>query len=265
MEKMITDTPTSEGKTALSCVLRTHRTPVSYAPQETYVVSTISANGKSFTRISAGFAVVIDVSGSMCEDGKIKLLKTNLLSFVRMLSAEDYFSLISYSSGAKTLIEPCQMTNENKQKAINIILEDIIADGQTNLSKGILHGIKSIKKIYESQNEKERKMPLVMLLMTDGHINMGQTKKLIADWVDWQRESFDKYVIHTFGYGEGHDGDVLKAISNVGRGDYYDIRNNTDITSIYSLCLGGVVSTVATYLTIEVEVSILMSHFYGIN
>ena len=59
--------------------------------------------------------------------------------------------------------------------------------------------------------------------------------------------------IYTFGYGTGHDADLMKSISDAGGGVYYFIEDKTSIPSAFANCLGGLVSTVAQKVSVCIE------------
>jgi len=58
--------------------------------------------------------------------------------------------------------------------------------------------------------------------------------------------------INTFGFGEGHKGELLEAIAEHGRGLYYYMENTDLISDVFGDCLGGLISVVAQ----EIEITI---------
>jgi len=59
--------------------------------------------------------------------------------------------------------------------------------------------------------------------------------------------------INTFGFGTGHNADLLQAISERGRGMYAFIETTDSIADTFAECLGGLVSMVGQDLQVKVE------------
>merc|ERR1719325_521484 len=59
--------------------------------------------------------------------------------------------------------------------------------------------------------------------------------------------------INTFGFGAGHNENLLKAISENGRGMYAFIENTDQISDTFAECLGGLVSIVGQNLKVQVQ------------
>eukprot|EP01135_Chromosphaera_perkinsii_P003420 Nk52_evm44s242 gene=Nk52_evmTU44s242 len=61
--------------------------------------------------------------------------------------------------------------------------------------------------------------------------------------------------VYTFGYGSSHDANLMKAISDAGRGAYYFIENKDTIPLAFANCLGGLLSVVAQRVTLKLEIA----------
>jgi len=59
--------------------------------------------------------------------------------------------------------------------------------------------------------------------------------------------------INTFGFGTGHNADLLQAISESGRGMYAFIETTDSIADTFAECLGGLVSMVGQDLQVKIE------------
>jgi len=59
--------------------------------------------------------------------------------------------------------------------------------------------------------------------------------------------------INTFGFGTGHNADLLQAISERGRGMYAFIETTDSIADTFAECLGGLVSMIGQDLQVKVE------------
>lgn len=59
--------------------------------------------------------------------------------------------------------------------------------------------------------------------------------------------------INTFGFGSGHNDQLLKAIAENGRGMYAYIENTDQISDTFAECLGGLVSIIGQNLKVQVQ------------
>jgi len=59
--------------------------------------------------------------------------------------------------------------------------------------------------------------------------------------------------VYTFGFGDDHDPEMLKQISDAGNGMYYYIENEDKIAESFAHCLGGLMSTVAQGIQVQID------------
>lgn len=59
--------------------------------------------------------------------------------------------------------------------------------------------------------------------------------------------------VNAFGYGEGHDANLLQAIAEEGHGMYYFVESGDKIADAFADCLGGLLSVVARNIRIRFE------------
>merc|ERR1740123_2366712 len=59
--------------------------------------------------------------------------------------------------------------------------------------------------------------------------------------------------INTFGFGSGHNDQLLKAIAENGRGMYAYIENTDQISDTFAECLGGLVSIIGQNLKVQIQ------------
>merc|ERR1712013_818779 len=67
--------------------------------------------------------------------------------------------------------------------------------------------------------------------------------------------SVNDATVYTFGFGEDHDANMLKSISDAGNGMYYFIETEDKIGESFAHCLGGLASTVAQGIQLAVKVN----------
>jgi len=85
---------------------------------------------------------IIDCSSSM-EGEKIKLVKETLEFVISQLTADDFFSIVVFSTSASTHMQLTKMTPENKKSALQAV-KKIWANGRTNLSDGLFEGLSTL-------------------------------------------------------------------------------------------------------------------------
>ena len=95
-----------------------------------------------------------------------------------------------------------------------------------------------------------------ILLLSDGQANEGvvQPHQLAALLSVHRRKCLVKYSVNCFGYGTDADTTMLRAVAESGDGLYYFIERDVEVAEAFASCLGGLVSTVAHQLRLELEV-----------
>lgn len=115
---------------------------------------------------------VIDVSGSMKQEGRLELLKYALEQLVNMLRPEDKVGLVAYADDAFVLLN--STSGDNKKDIIDEV-KQLKASGYTAGGAGIKLGYKQVKdnEIKDGQNH--------LIIVTDGAFNRqsGDYKKFI--------------------------------------------------------------------------------------
>jgi ubiquitin/Mg-chelatase subunit ChlD len=191
-------------------------------------------------------AVVLDRSGSMGGQ-KLDLCLKTLDWLCDNLSAEDKLALVSYDTEVKTEWPLTRMDAEGKAKC-RTILQGICAGSMTNLSGGLLAGIDALKSSTSDVHS--------VLLLTDGLANHGVTD--ISSITSLMQSSLTgplaNATVFTFGYGADHSQDMLRAISDTGKGVYYFVEEIDHVPTAFADCVGGLLSVVAQNVTLTCEV-----------
>lgn len=93
------------------------------------------------------------------------------------------------------------------------------------------------------------------LLFTDGLANHGiqDTEGICAAARQALGESDAKSTIHTFGFGADTNAEMLRAIAQVGDGEYYYIESQDNVADSFGEAIGGLLST--THQNIQLLVS----------
>lgn len=191
--------------------------------------------------------VVLDRSGSM-SGSKLELCKKTIEFLIRELSPKDRLSIVSYDTNVRTDMRLTLMDNKGTQSTEGI-LKRIRAGSATNLSGGLLAGVQEIQS--ETRTDGGNPNPIQsVLLLTDGLANHGITDT--SGIIKVLEGSLKPNVtIFTFGYGSDHNVEMLREISEVGRGVYYFVQNIDGVSLAFADCLGGLLSVVAQNIKLE--------------
>jgi Ca-activated chloride channel family protein len=118
-------------------------------------------------------------------------------------------------------------------------IDQICEGGSTNLSGGMLQGYWQVEKAKKSGYVNR------VLLLTDGLANVGITDpselKKIAD----KKYSEGGIALSTFGLGADYNEDLLTALAETGRANYYFIKQADQIPDIFASELKGLLSVTA--------------------
>lgn len=120
------------------------------------------------SRPPVDIVAVLDVSGSMYGE-KISLVRKSMRRLLRSMGDRDRVAFISFDTQVETVMDFCNMTEENKQRAFKLIKN--LRDGSsTNLVGGVCSGVETLLK--NRVNE-----VAAVLLFTDGEANVGVRSK----------------------------------------------------------------------------------------
>jgi hypothetical protein len=186
-------------------------------------------------RTPVHFCVLLDNSGSMDMNGKIKNVKNSLKHIIDILGLLDRISIIAFSDVVEKVVERATVDNNQHKIAICNRIERIYPDGGTNLSAGILNARGCLQ---NGSGEKQG-----ILLLTDGHANQGVTdEKGILRIVGSIIEEFPGTSISCVGYGLDHNAEMLRKIASVGGGSYNIVQDAEDVATVFGDILGGLSS-----------------------
>jgi Ca-activated chloride channel family protein len=164
---------------------------------------------------------VIDVSGSMRGD-KLAYAQQSAMKLVEHLKPGDYCGLVAFSDGTYPLVKPKEMTQTQK-------------------------GLK-----WASEMDPPAAVQVRVIMFTDGHANMGHATDLEGLSLLLQGAK-GRASLSAFGYGEGADQDLLAELAKRGGGNYAFVRNPEDALTAFARELGGLLSTYATGIEVEVK------------
>lgn len=156
-------------------------------------------------------AIVIDRSGSMNSSDKLPYAKQAAKEFVSRLNPSDRVSIIAYNESVITLLHSTKASNRHK---INSAIDSLHADGYTNLSGGVLEGIREVKR-HLRRNGVNR-----VILISDGLANRGIV--YVPDLISAINRASDEMIsVSTIGVGVDFNEDLLDKVASRTGGNYY--------------------------------------------
>ncbi len=165
-------------------------------------------------RLPLNLCLVLDHSGSM--DGQpLETVKSAALGLIDRLGEDDRLSVIAFDHKAKIIIENQQVRNG---AAIAKGIERLKAEGGTAIDEGLKLGIQ------EAAKGKEDRVSHIFLL-TDGENEHGDNDRCLKLGTV---ASDYKLTVHTLGFGDHWNQDVLEAIAASAQGSLSYIENPSE-------------------------------------
>ncbi len=230
------------------------------APNKVYGLIEIKAPEKesipAISRKALNIISAIDVSGSM-SGAKIECARDSVIKLIENLTEIDTFGIVLFDTDIKVL-SPMVKTDQANRDELKRLVSGIASGSSTNMAGGMSEGFEQFKKLCSGGAGALSSASLNrMIVFTDGKANVGVTAA----------EGFVRLVagrpaelsISTFGYGADHDENLLKQIADNGRGNYYYIQNMDFFLECLATELGGLLTTYARDISIEIRPSINVS------
>lgn len=208
-------------------------------------------------KLGLDLVVLVDVSGSM-EGDKLDTLVESLRFIVDQLTEHDRISLISFNHMSNILANMQPLTSANKKKLNKIILS-LSAGGGTSIRNAIVDGFDVLL------HRKEINDTTAILLLSDGRDNSPTSQSGYLELLNGldarMAERKMNFAISCFGYGQDHDEKALADICDSRGGNFYYIRNPSDVDEAVLECVGFLMSVIAT--DIELNLTALGKHRLG--
>ena len=183
----------------------------SYAKQPTATedgILGVRITGSDPVTKSIDIALVMDTSGSMDGD-RIASVKKTLSILINKVDIGDKITLIGFSDKATMFLSSFLITNDSRAAALAVV-EDLVADGGTNLEAGI----SMLGSVYPPGAVR----PDALVVLTDGHVNQGI--KSLSGLCSLMSSYMNGIPVYTLGYGDNHNGDLLRGIADRTRAVY---------------------------------------------
>jgi Ca-activated chloride channel homolog len=189
-------------------------------------------------------AIVIDRSGSMAGE-RLDYAKSAAIGIVERLGEGDRVALVQYDDNAQVVVSSIPTDREGKNRLRGAIRE-LVVGGSTNLHEGMTLGRDEVQRTL-SAGQVSR-----IILLSDGRANAGVVdQSAIADTA---RAAADKGVrITSVGVGLDYNEDLMEAIAEAGRGNYYYVKNSIDLEKVMAGEMAGIQATVATNVELRLR------------
>jgi Ca-activated chloride channel homolog len=195
-------------------------------------------------RRNLNLSLAIDRSGSMAGSPLHHALKA-AESIVEQLAANDTFSIVTYDDAVATVIPPQSVTDK---AALKTAIRRVRAGGLTNLSGGWLKGCEHVKTNLDPQRINR------VLLLTDGHANMGITNPTVLATTSAQKAE-EGTTTTTLGFGQGFNEDLLIAMARAANGNFYFIQSTDEASEVFGIELDSLRAVVGQNLTVAIELA----------
>jgi Ca-activated chloride channel homolog len=139
--------------------------------EDGYFMAIVTA-GKEMEEYGAGmdYVFVIDISGSMSNDGKLILSRNVVDSFVTALSAEDRFEIMTFNNVPQMEFQKLTAVNDESQKMAREFLASQRAKGGTVLRPAVMTAYKY----------KDGDRPLNVVILSDGMTENKEQAELLS-------------------------------------------------------------------------------------
>jgi len=167
--------------------------------------------------------LLLDVSGSMNDDGKMDKLKLSIRRLVMMLRREDVLTMIAYNSDSWELLPPTPVTDN---QAIVALVDSLKPYGYTNGVKGMETAYESLEKqLIQGGNNQ-------LIIATDGKFNSSKFSE--KDALQMVKDNSDKgIVLSIIGFGEDKEAArMMNKLADLGEGSFLQVKDNEDPTEL---------------------------------
>ena len=187
---------------------------------------------------------LIDVSGSMDEDGKLPLVKESLKLLARRMRQQDKISIVVYAGNAGLVLAPTPGSRKDK---ILAAIDNLEAGGSTAGGEGIQLAYETAKKAFIPKGSNR------IILATDGDFNVGPSSDgELVRIIEEERKAGVFLTVLGFGMGNYQDSKMQK-LADSGNGNYAYIDSLAEADKVLAKQMTGTIFTVAKDVKIQIE------------
>ena len=203
------------------------------------------------------FIAILDNSGSMGESAsmaagtetfgftRMDLTKHAANTVLEMMTPEDTFGLVTFSTEAKVVLPPTLVSASNKTR-IKAAIDSIQPDSSTNIYDGIR------KAAIMANHPDLAGRHIVALMMTDGYPNMNPPRGIVPTLANMRMTN--PWTLHTFGFGYNLDSALLEDIARWGHGVFGFIPDCSMVGTVFINFLAHMLSAVVPHAELTYRV-----------
>jgi Ca-activated chloride channel homolog len=211
-------------------------------PRDTVVLVELRAKEADAKRTAPiNLALVLDHSGSM-RGAKLEKARQAAGVALDQLGPDDIFSLVIYDDQVEVLIPPQRVKDrEDMKRKIAHIREG----GCTALYAGVEKGANQLRKYFDKEKVNR------IVLLSDGLANVGpsSTSALAKLGKELRGEGFG---VSTVGLGDDYNEDLMTALAEASRANYYYVKDAEKLPGIFKDELGTVKNAVARNVKVTI-------------
>ena len=193
---------------------------------------------------------VVDVSGSMRNYNRMNLAKESLKYLVNVMNKDDRLAIVPFNDKVSTVPSFIEMEDGNKEKVIKTI-DSLVARGGTNIYAGLKSALDLINDSYTSG-----KKVASIILLSDGEDNYKNADLNFKNYIKSQTKQDFAFTLHTIGYGDKHDANLMRKLSLIRDGGYFFIRYLSTVNSAILEIYGSL----STNFKVNVELEITSNY-----
>ena len=195
-------------------------------------------------RQDLNLTLVVDVSGSMGDQGKLRMVQDALEILVDELDRFDTIGIVSYNTDADVVLEP---TSVSERGEILDAIASLESGGSTNAEAGLILGYEMADDSYQRDAVNR------VMLLSDGVANVGNTGpgSILEQIGEQSRRGID---LVTVGVGISTYNDVLlEQLADQGDGWYAYVDTVDEAERLFQEQLTTSLETVARDVKVQVE------------
>jgi hypothetical protein len=220
------------------------------ADTDAHLVLSLTAPEVNADKVRPKLALImcIDTSTSMSENRKLEYAKQSVFKMIEHLKGDDIFGVVSFDSTVHVVAKPVRL--EGKKDEMRAAVAKLETNGMTNFSGGMLKSLELLNALDLSGDYLHR-----VIMFTDGVANVGPAKEA-GDIIKMLQANMGHVTVSAFGYGTGTQDfkpDFLTEFAKEGKGNYAHVENPDKALQAFGTELGGLISTYATDLVLEIK------------
>lgn len=203
-------------------------------------------------------AVVVDVSGSMADLGKIEFVREGLGTLIDNMRDGDRLAIITYSTNVSVVSPLAEVALRRSE--LRRVANALVAEGSTNLSAGLREGFDELLRNFDSDRERR------VILLSDGQPTVGETStpRIFSMAKTYLSEGLG---LTTVGLGTSFNVELMRGLAEQGNGNFYFLEDSSAVREVFEEELSYFAVAIAEDVQISVEAGTYyqLGRAYGSN